>query len=237
MRSFSDHVSLAVVFVLAFAATSFSQTVARVDVTAPTTNIVVGQTIVATAAAKDANGAVIPGATFVWTSGTPAMAAVDASGNVTALAPGAVQIRARTGNITGTLTFNVIPWKVVVTGPTSVQVNSSATLSAAALDINGNAIPNVAMTWASDNTGIATVSAGVVQALSLGEVNISATAANFVGRMTLRVDRPVDYSLETVVSSDPVGGGSTIQSILPCPISMLPGDMAFARISPAPRQR
>ena len=210
-----------------FAVPAFSQTIARVDVTAASTVVVVGQTMPVLAAAKDADGVVIPVASFTWTSGTPSVATVDSSGNVTALFPGSVQIRARTGNFTGTLTLTLNPSRVQVAGPQSVQLNSSATLAATALDINGNPIPNVTFTWASDNTGVATVAAGLLQAVNLGEASISATVANFIGRLTVRVVRPVDYTVETVVSSDPVPGGSTIQSILSISNLNSAGDMAL----------
>src|SRR5207244_9088896 len=90
-----------------FAVPAFSQTIARVDVTAASTVVVVGQTMPVLAAAKDADGVVIPVASFTWTSGTPSVATVDSSGNVTALFPGSVQIRARTGYFTGTLKLTV----------------------------------------------------------------------------------------------------------------------------------
>src|SRR5438046_1171106 len=114
MRSFKvrsrakarDYIFFLLCFFL-IATPAFSQTIARVDVVAPSTLVIVGQTIAATAAAKDADGNVISGPSFTWTSGTPNVASVDSSGQVTALFPGAVQIRARTGNITGNLTLTV----------------------------------------------------------------------------------------------------------------------------------
>jgi len=214
-------------FFLLIATPAFSQTIARVDVVAPSTLVIVGQTIAAVAAAKDADGNVISGPSFTWTSGTPGVASVDSSGQVTALFPGSVQIRARTGNITGSLTLTVIPMKVQVSGPDSVQLNSSATLAPAALDINGAPIPNVTFTWASDNTGVGTISSGTFQGVNLGEVNISATSANVVGRLKIRVTRPVDYTMETVVSTDPVPGGSSIQSIISLSNMNASGDTAF----------
>ncbi|HYR90283.1 MAG TPA: Ig-like domain-containing protein [Terriglobia bacterium] len=224
---FFDLRYLAIPLFVLLAVPAYSQTIARVDVTAASTVVVVGQTMPVLAAAKDADGVVIPVSTFTWTSGTATVATVDSSGNVTALFPGSVQIRARTGNVTGNLTLTVNPAKVQVAGPQTLQLNSSVTLTATALDINGNPIPNVPFTWGSDNTGVGTVTAGVLQAVNLGEVTISATAANFIGRLTVRVVRAVDYTVETVVSSDPVLGGSTIQSILSMSNLNSAGDMAF----------
>ncbi|MGH8547581.1 MAG: putative Ig domain-containing protein [Methylococcales bacterium] len=44
----------------------------------------------------------------VWTSGNPAVAAIDATGLVTALAAGTANISARSGNVTGTVTLTVV---------------------------------------------------------------------------------------------------------------------------------
>src|SRR5437870_2820522 len=87
MRFFNPRYLL--ISLLVFSAVpAFSQTIARVDVTAASTVVVVGQTMPVLAAAKDADGVVIPVASFTWTSGTPSVATVDSSGNVTALFPG-----------------------------------------------------------------------------------------------------------------------------------------------------
>ena len=224
---FSKNIFLLFAFSAFLATPALSQTITRVDVTASSTIVIVGQTIPAAAAAKDADGNVISSATFTWTTGTPSIATVDSAGQVTAVFPGSVQVRARTGNITGTLTFTVIPLKVQLTGPDSVLLNTSATLSATALDIHNNPIPNVTFTWASDNTGVGTVTAGLFQAVNIGELVVSATAFNVAGRLPLRVTRPLDYRMETVVSTDAAFGEASIQSVLSMSNLNAAGDLAF----------
>src|SRR5207302_6217240 len=72
-----------------------------------------------------------------------------------------------------------------------------------------------------------TVTAGLFQAVNLGEVNISATSVNVVGRLTLRVTRPIDYTLQTVVSTDSIPGDGSIQSILSISNMNASGSLAF----------
>jgi len=62
-----------------------------------------------TATAVDGGGTPIPTQpAFTWSSAAPAVASVDAAGNVTALGLGTTQIRATSGTITGVATLSVI---------------------------------------------------------------------------------------------------------------------------------
>ncbi|HEX4933406.1 MAG TPA: Ig-like domain-containing protein, partial [Gemmatimonadaceae bacterium] len=67
-------------------------TVAAVNVTPNGASLQVGGTQQFTATATDANGAAVPTATFAWSSTNVAVAAVSATGLVTAVAPGSAQI-------------------------------------------------------------------------------------------------------------------------------------------------
>lgn len=229
MKSFKFAV-LVLSFCILSAGAASAQTISRVDITADSTVIAVGQRVTATARAKDADGAVIPNTQMTWASRTPAVATVDSSGVVTAVFPGAVQVTARTpNNVTGTINLTVVPSKVEVSGSPTVRLNASATLTARALDINNNAIPGVALTWASDTTTVATVTAaGVVQAVGIGQAVISAAFSGYFGRMTLTVERPQDFTIQTVVTTDGAQAAeSRIQSILSMSNLNASGDMAF----------
>ncbi|MGQ9525434.1 MAG: cohesin domain-containing protein [Armatimonadota bacterium] len=74
-------------------------TVAKVEVTAPTTTLKVGETVTLTAKALDATGAEIAGQTFTWASSDSAVATVDATGKVTAVAAGKADITAAVGDV------------------------------------------------------------------------------------------------------------------------------------------
>jgi uncharacterized protein YjdB len=81
--------------------------VAAVIVSAPTTMIRVGDTVQLTASARDADGNVLEGRSFTWTSGIGTVASVSPNGLVTGLVKGASEIRATTEGVTGTVVITV----------------------------------------------------------------------------------------------------------------------------------
>lgn len=83
--------------------------VAYVTITAPTTEIYVGETVQLTAAALDADGTVLEGRSFEWTSGIGTVASVSANGLVTGRAKGQSEIRAVTDGVTGSIVITVAP--------------------------------------------------------------------------------------------------------------------------------
>ena len=83
--------------------------VTAVTITAPSTTVDSGQTVQLTATARNANGAVVEGRTFEWTTVDAAVASVSASGLVTGLKPGPVEIRASTESVTGSILITFMP--------------------------------------------------------------------------------------------------------------------------------
>jgi len=81
--------------------------VATVRVAAPTTTIRVGHTVQLTATAHDADGTVLEGKSFEWTSGIGSVAAVSQTGLVTGLAKGSSRIDATADGVTGSLVITV----------------------------------------------------------------------------------------------------------------------------------
>jgi len=84
--------------------------VATVTVTAPSTNLKVGNTMQLTATAKDSKGNTVPIQSFIWSSSNNTIATVSASGVVTAKKSGNVTITASTaliGGKSGSVTINV----------------------------------------------------------------------------------------------------------------------------------
>lgn len=106
-----------------------------VTVSSSPAQISVNGTSQATAVPKDQNGNPIAGKTVAWTSLTPGVASVDASGLVRGLAAGTATIQAKVDGVAGTTSVDVIaPVATCTTGPTivdvavgSVRVLSSAT--------------------------------------------------------------------------------------------------------------
>jgi uncharacterized protein YjdB len=81
--------------------------VATVAVTLTPSSIEVGQTAQATAVARDANGNVLSGRAVTWSSSDPAVAAVNATGLVTGVAPGTAQITATSEGRSGSAALTV----------------------------------------------------------------------------------------------------------------------------------
>jgi len=181
-----------------------------VEVTPATATLAaLGATQVFTATARDGNGAVIPGATFVWSSSDPAIAAVDpVTGVATALANGTVTITAQAGDATGTATLTaaqavagiaVTPGNVTLTAYGATQQ-----FTAQALDANGNAVTRaVTYTWTSTDPTVATVdpASGLATAVAGGTTGILAGAEGATGGASLTVDLTAYANWATITAA------------------------------------
>ena len=83
--------------------------VVSVVVVAGSTTISVGQTTQATATLRDAQGNVLTGRSIVWTSGSVAVAAVNATGLIAAVATGTATITATSEGRSGSTTMTITP--------------------------------------------------------------------------------------------------------------------------------
>lgn len=81
--------------------------IVTVTVTAPISNLVVGATSQATATAVREDGTTVPNPTVQWSSSSPNVASVTATGLITGVAAGTATITARVGNVTGQLSLTV----------------------------------------------------------------------------------------------------------------------------------
>ena len=81
--------------------------VTQVTVGAPATTIRVGDTVQLTATAQDADGNVLEGTEFTWTSGIETVATVSPNGLVTGRVKGASEIRATAEGVTGAIVITV----------------------------------------------------------------------------------------------------------------------------------
>ena len=95
-----------------------AQTVSAVTIAPAADTLVAGDTLRLAAEATDANGHTVAGAEFAWASGDTAVAVVDATGLVTGIGAGEVEITATSSGVTGRATL-------VVAG-TRVTLDSSA---------------------------------------------------------------------------------------------------------------
>lgn len=158
------------------------QVAVRVDVSPGTASLSsIGETVQFMAEAFDANGHAVTGVTFTWSSSNTSVATVDASGLVTSTGIGSAEIAAGAGGVRATadltVTVEVVALDVSPSAHTMFSVGDTLRLTAEAVDANGNAVPGIPVTWASENSGIATVDmSGLVTSVRTGSTNIFAEA-------------------------------------------------------------
>jgi uncharacterized protein YjdB len=148
------------------------------------------------AVARDANGNIVAGASFTWTSTNAAVASVDGStGLATAVANGSTVITASANGVSGTAVLDVTQQVAsIVVSPDSVRVETIGDVvqfTAAAFDGNGHAVPGVVFAWSSSHPIIASIdpATGLATTNDGGIVTIMATAQGVSGTAVLVVRR------------------------------------------------
>ena len=171
-----------------------------IDVTPDSSVLVsIGETRQLTAVAHDTDNVTLSGFTFTWSSSRPDVATVDASGLVTAIAPGQAEITASSGGVSGMAVVIVdIPGapgaaSILVTPEVATLTSLGATqqYTATAIDANGNLLTGVTFQWASSNGAVASVNGtGLATAVGAGATAISASANGVTGVAVLSVSLP-----------------------------------------------
>lgn len=136
-----------------------------------------------------------------WTSSNTAVATVNASGLITAVAAGTATITVKTidGNKTATsaITVTTIPVSSVAVSPTSASLYAGNTQQLSTTISPANAT-NKNVTWSSSNTAIATVnSAGLITAVAAGTATITATTqdGNKTASATITVNPNTNFTV------------------------------------------
>jgi len=191
--------------------------VATVVVSPNPATVEVGDSRQFTAVARDADGDVLGGRTFSWTSTATGTATVSTSGLAVGVAAGMTTIRAETGGVTGSAQLTVTapgPASVTIdTDSTDVAVGQNVQLAATVRDGDGMII-SASVTWSSANDAIATVDgSGLVMGVSEGTTQVTASAGG------------VDSDPTIIVVIPP--GNVTVSSITPSP--MVEGQSATLR--------
>ncbi len=196
--------------------------VASVTVGLGASSVVVGSTTKATATTRDANGKVLTGRTITWTSSNTSQATVSATGVVTGVAAGTVNIIAMSEGKTGsaTLTVTAAPPPPVATvsvslATSSITAGTTTQATATTKDAGGNVLTGRSATWSSSSPSVATVNAltGVVTGVAAGTANIVATSEGTTGSAPVTVAGappvPVATVTATLVASSVVAGSTT----------------------------
>ena len=147
-----------------------------------------------TAGVRDQNGQVMAGATVAWTTSDASVAAVDASGLVTAAANGSATITATAGSVSGTAAVTVAQAvsAVAVSPPAAtVAAGDTVRLSTEAQDANGHSVAGAAFAWSSSDDLVATVDgSGLVRGVAEGGATITAAAGDARGTSYVTVENP-----------------------------------------------
>ncbi|HVH69064.1 MAG TPA: Ig-like domain-containing protein [Gemmatimonadales bacterium] len=166
--------------------------VASVTVTPASASVNEGATVQLTATPKDANGNPLSGRVITWSSSNTSVATVTSSGLVRGVVAGAATITATSEGQSGSSAITVVhvPVASVSVGPASasVQVGGTIQLTATPKDANGNPLSGRTVTWMSNNTAVATVSAsGLVSGVTVGSATITATSEGQSGTAAITV--------------------------------------------------
>jgi uncharacterized protein YjdB len=172
--------------------------VATVTVSPASSSLVIGATAQLSAVTRDASNNVLTGRTVTWSSSNSAVARVSTSGLVTAVAAGSATITATSETKTGTAATTVsapapVPVATVTVSPASSSplVGATVQLSATLRDASNNVLTGRAVTWASANPSIASVSStGLVRGVAAGSTTITATSETKTGTATENVQAP-----------------------------------------------
>jgi len=165
--------------------------IVSVTISPSSSSVTAGQTVSLTATVTDAIGNAVTSSTVTWTSDDAQIADPQSTGtttaNVTTSKAGTATITASVGGVQGTATITVDPGAsatVTVTGPSkNLKPGSTMQLTAAALDSQGNVLPNQSFFWSSSNLIVAQVSSsGVVSAIRNGNVTITAYSTLIAGQ-------------------------------------------------------
>ena len=161
--------------------------------------VALGATEQLTAEVRDQNGNAMAGAAVSWASGAGGVAAVNASGLVTAAGNGTATITATSGSASGSAAVTVeqeVSAVTVTPVADMLVVGDTLRLTAEAADANGHAVAGADVAWASQDTLVAVVdSAGLVTGVAAGETEVSATAAGVTGRAVLTVVAPAPTAI------------------------------------------
>ncbi|HYR13281.1 MAG TPA: Ig-like domain-containing protein, partial [Mycobacterium sp.] len=166
--------------------------VATVTVSPASATIGVGGTQQLSAVTKDSAGNALTGRVLTWSSSNTAVASVNASGLVSAVAAGSATITATSEGKSGSaaITVNIVPVASVTVSPASASIFAGATqqLAAVTKDAAGNILSGRVVTWASSNTAIARVSTnGLVTGVAAGSATITATSEGKNGTAAITV--------------------------------------------------
>ena len=168
----------------------------------------VGDSVAAVALPVDASGNVLTGRIASWSSRNSSIATISAAGVVVGIGAGTTKIDAVVGGVTGTATVvvSLAPSSVkliaVVVNTPVISIGQTSQATAIAKDSVGQVLINRPVLWTSSNPSVATVSPlGVLTALALGTVVVSASSGGISGSAALTVGSNSALPIATITVS------------------------------------
>jgi len=166
--------------------------VASVSVSPARIDLQPGAHAALTAVAYDAAGRTLDGRAIVWASSNTAVATVDASGTVIAVATGAASITATSEGVSGSSAASVaipaIASIAIQPRSATIQRGGTAQLTANVTDASGASVSDRVPTWTSSDASVAIVSAsGLVTAVAPGSARIAAALDGVTDSVSISV--------------------------------------------------
>jgi len=154
----------------------------------------VGDTVILGAEALDANGRPVPGARVAWDVSDPAVAKVDSTGRLVALAAGNVTLHAISGVVAKDASARVerLPRSFTLTLPRqSLLIADTATATATVNDGLGIPIAGTAIEWGTTDTTVLRVDAGGhIRGVGQGTASITLRSGTLSTSLPVTVDFP-----------------------------------------------
>ena len=189
-----------------------------VTLTPSTANIIIGSTLQLASQVTDPSGNILPDRPITYASDNSAIASVNGTGLVTALAPGAVRITANSEGKTGLANIVVSPLPVaavqVTPGTATVLTGTTRQLNFEALSTTGSVLSGRNITWTSGAPSVASVSAsGLVTPLAPGIALIVGVVEGVAGFSTITVQHPAIASLTITGGVASIAIGQRVQLV------------------------
>ncbi len=196
--------------------TVFERTVKTVVITPRTGFLRLGIPRQLNAQLLDSLNQAVPGRVITWTSVTPTIASVTATGSTTGLSLGTARIAARVDDAVDTVQFNVtrVPVGEVTITPTQASVIQGRTIPLTVIvkDSVGTEVEDRTVVWLTSNPNTATVVAGAVTGVATGSVTITATAESRSGTASVTV---LPVPVDSVSLANPLDSTVTITDSVP----------------------
>ena len=192
--------------------------VASVDVTPQTAEMIAGQTTKLNATPRDAAGNALTGRAISWTSSNANVASVDNNGTVTGVVAGNATITASSEGKSAAAAITVRPAAPpvavatvsIASAPDTIEAWDPTTMSATTRDAKDSLLVGRTIRWSTSNPAIAVIDSvtGVVTGIDRGTITITAASEGKIGtRSQVIVIKYRSISAGTMHACDIASGG------------------------------